>query len=205
MAQYQVDKITASKYGDGDRWRFSINGDWFDAYLALTEADMPQVPALLDLEWKESKTGKQYIVSVDGKGRTGGAGSATVRQAAPAASAAPSAPASARLPESGPRPYDATRDQWILISTIVGHTLDRLDGRIGDDELRELAEGAAKAARAAARVMAGAVTDAARVAVTSAPPPPPTPHSRPAQPTKPMEHPVDQTDFGPGFDDGVPF
>lgn len=201
MAPYNIDKITASKYGDGDRWRIAIGQDWYDLYADFGDDGPPQAPVTLDLEWRESKSGKQYATILGGPRR---APQARRSNPPPAPSSAPPPSAApAPSPAAGPRPYDSTRDQWILISTIVGHTLDRFEGRISADELVELATGAAKAARAAARVMLGANTDAARAAVQQEPEPAPR---RPAPaPAAEVGDPEDPRNTGPDFEDDIPF
>ena len=72
MSHVHINRITPSKYGDGDRWRLEIDGEWYDAYLtaeagSLTAGDY-------DVEFKTSpKTGKVYAVAIDGMYRTQGA------------------------------------------------------------------------------------------------------------------------------------
>lgn len=205
MAQYNIDKITASKYGDGDRWRIAIGQDWYDLYADFGDDGPPQAPVTLDLEWRESKSGKQYATILGGPRK---APQARRSNPPPAPSSAPPPSAApAPSPSAGARPYDSTRDQWILISTIVGHTIDKFGTKVNDDDLVGLAVGAAKAARAAARVMLGANTDAARAAVQAEPEPEPAPR-RPAPvqaPAAELGDPEDPRNTGPDFDDDIPF
>lgn len=81
MSYVHISRIAPSKYGDGDRWRLEIDGEWYDAYLT-PDASAVQ-PGEHEVEFKTSpKTGKVYAVAIDGRYRTGGG---QQRQAAPPA------------------------------------------------------------------------------------------------------------------------
>jgi hypothetical protein len=215
MAAYNVTRITPSKYGNGDRWRFEIEGEWYDAYLSQAAAEITAGDH--DIEWKTSqKTGKHFIVAVDGRYRT-------TQQAAspptpPPASGAPAPRAHvASAASGGPAPSQPhQRDMWIFAAGLANHIIGAMGPHdYGDDELASLARRCALAARAAARVFDGAGVDQARAAIaTPAAPPPRAAPPRPAHPPQPAGDPDDPRNFGsdPGepvggapFDDDIPF
>ena len=198
MAQYDISRISPSKYGDGDRWRVQIDGDWYDAYLTADAGELQ--PGTYDVEFRTSpKTGKHYIVAIDGRYRTTQrAGGAAQRTQTPGP-APRSAPAAA--PAVGaPAPSSGHKDMWICATSILQAVLDQGE----EDDLVELAKRAALAARAVARVFEGAGADQARAVLDAAPPAPP-PRSRAPNPPQPEGDPEDPRNTGPDFDDDIPF
>jgi hypothetical protein len=189
MSLVHITRITPSKFGDGDRWRLEIDGEWYDAYLT---ADAGQLPAGdYDVEFKTSpKTGKVYAVAIDGRYRTQGGAQRPQQapQAVPGSAprAAP-APASAAPAES----KAGAKDMWIMATSILQAVIAK-DG-CAHGNLVDLAREAANAARAAQRVFDGTPLDAARAAVRG-------PHPKPA----PVD-PDDPRETGPDFDDDIPF
>lgn len=190
MSHVHINRITPSKYGDGDRWRLEIDGEWYDAYLtpdagSLTAGDY-------DVEFKTSpKTGKVYAVAIDGKYRTqgGGARPQQAPQAIPGSAPAPRAPApSAAAPAESKA---GAKDMWIMATSIMQAVIAQNGCAAGN--LVDLAREAANAARAAQRVFDGAPMDAVKAAVR-----PPHPQPAPVDPGDPRE-------TGPDFDDDVPF
>lgn len=198
MSEYNIDQITPSKYGDGDRWRIRIGEDWYDLY---ADADsVPQAPCTLALEWKQSKSGKEYA-TIPGARR---APQARSQSAPPRTSGSAPRTPPGPSPSAGPREYDPTRDQWIVVSTIIGHWIDTHP----DLRLADLNDLAAHAATAAAKVRyvltGGAAVQAARAAVEAAPDPAPRrPAPKPAQAE--LGDPDDPRNTGPDFDDDIPF
>ena len=198
MSVYHVEQITPSKWGNGDRWRVKIDGEWYDGYFQATEADLPQCPVDVELEWRQStKTGKDYISALGnlraaprGAQRSNGPRPATTPPA-PGPRAAGPAPAA-----GGGREYDPSRDQWILVSAIVGHWIDAHPA-MTLDQLGELASTAAAAALKVRRHLAGApAVEAAKAAVASRPA---------AKPAPELGDPDDPRNTGADFDDDIPF
>ena len=191
MSHVHINRITPSKYGDGDRWRLEIDGEWYDAYLtaeagSLTAGDY-------DVEFKTSpKTGKVYAVAIDGKYRTQGGGA---RPQQPAQAIPGSAPRQALATHSAPpAPAESkagAKDMWIMATSIMQAMIAHAD--IDRSDVVALARDAANAARAAQRVFDGAPMDAVKAAVR-----PPHPQPAPVDPGDPRE-------TGPDFDDDVPF
>lgn len=189
MSYVHISRIAPSKYGDGDRWRLEIDGEWYDAYLT-PDASAVQ-PGEHEVEFKTSpKTGKVYAVAIDGRYRTGGG---QQRQAAPRP-----APGSARRPATPPPAAPAetkpgAKDMWIMATSIMQAVIGQAGCAPGN--LVDLAREAANAARAAARVFEGAPVDTARAALRPAP----------AGPAVPEGDPEDPRNTGPDFDDDIPF
>lgn len=202
MSYVHINRIAPSKYGDGDRWRLEIDGEWYDAYLT-PDASAVQ-PGEHEVEFKTSpKTGKVYAVAIDGRYRTGGGQqrqAAPVARPAPGSAPRPAAPAAAAPAETKP---DA-KDMWIMATSIMQSVLAH-GGTPQWETLPELARAAANAARAAARVFDGAPVDTARAALAAAAPA----RSRAPTPPQPEGDPDDPRNFGsdPGepFDDDIPF
>lgn len=192
MSYVHINRIAPSKYGDGDRWRLEIDGEWYDAYLT-PDASAVQ-PGEHEVEFKTSpKTGKVYAVAIDGRYRTGGG---QQRQAAPVARPAPG---SARRPATPPPAAPAetkpgAKDMWIMATSIMQAVIAQ-GGLAAAASLSDLAREAANAARAAARVFEGAPVDAARAALRPAP----------TGPAVPEGDPEDPRNTGPDFDDDIPF
>jgi hypothetical protein len=197
MATYAISHVSPSKYGDGDRWRIQIDGEWYDAYLTPEAGEIQ--PGDHEVEFKTSpKTGKHYIVAVDGRYRTTQrAGGVAQRPQAPAP--APRAPSPVAPAVAAPAPKSEHREMWIMATSILQAVIAQ--GETGD--LVELAKTAATAARAAARVFDAAPVDAARAALEAAPPAP-APRGR-ANPPQPEGDPADPRNTGPDFDDDIPF
>ena len=190
MSYVHISRIAPSKYGDGDRWRLEIDGEWYDAYLTPDARDIQ--PGEHEVEFKTSpKTGKVYAVAIDGRYRTGGG---QQRQAAPRP-APGSAPRPATPPTAAPaETKPGAKDMWIMATSIMQSVLAH-GGTPQWETLPELARAAANAARAAARVFEGAPVDAARAALRPAP----------AGPAVPEGDPEDPRNTGPDFDDDIPF
>jgi hypothetical protein len=190
MSIVHVSRITPSKFGDGDRWRLEIDGEWYDAYLSPDAAELQAGDH--DVEFKTSpKTGKAYAVAVDGRYRTGGAQRAPQRSnVVPGSLPARPAPVPtvAALPaETKP----GAKDMWIMATSICQAVIAQPGVEIAKGDLVELAREAANAARAAQRVFDGAPLDAVRAAVRPAP--------------APQADPEDPRQAGPDFDDDIPF
>lgn len=208
MSYVHISRIAPSKYGDGDRWRLEIDGEWYDAYLTPDARDIQ--PGDHEVEFKTSpKTGKVYAVAIDGRYRTGGG---QQRQAAPVARPAPgSAPRPAAPPAAPPaETKPGAKDMWIMATSIIQAVIAQAGCSSGN--LVDLAREAANAARAAARVLEGAPVDTARAALAAAAPGPA--RSRAPNPPQPDGDPDDPRNFGsdpgePGgglpFDDDIPF
>ena len=195
MSYVHISRITPSKFGDGDRWRLEIDGEWYDAYLTPEVADLQ--PGVHEVEFKTSpKTGKAYAVAIDGRFRTGINGGPRAPQAPQAAPrTTPGAVAAPRM--AGPGPAEAkpgAKDMWIMATSIVQAMIAQ--GGVEMDSLVALAREAANAARAAARVFDGAPVDAVRAAIRPAPV---------APQAGPLGDPDDPRNAGPDFDDDIPF
>ena len=192
MSYVHISRIAPSKYGDGDRWRLEIDGEWYDAYLTPDARDIQ--PGEHEVEFKTSpKTGKVYAVAIDGRYRTSGwqqRQAAPVARPSPGSAPRPAAPAAAAPAETKP----GAKDMWIMATSIMQSVLAH-GGTPQWETLPELARAAANAARAAARVFEGAPVDTARAALRPAP----------AGPAVPEGDPEDPRNTGPDFDDDIPF
>ena len=124
MSLVHITRIMPSKYGDGDRWRLEIDGQWYDAYLTPDAQQLE--PGDHDVEFKTSpKTQKVYAVAIDGRYRTQGAAQrpqyptqavpGSAPRAAPAA--APAAPAAA--PAAPAESKAGAKDMWIMATSIL--------------------------------------------------------------------------------------
>jgi hypothetical protein len=213
MSLVYISKFTPSKYGDGDRWRVEIDGEWYDAY--LNPAASAVQPGDHEVEFKTSpKTGKHYIVAIDGMYRTSRDGAPRQAPSSPPPGDRP--PPVGRAPTAGPALPAAAphqRDMWIFAAGLANHIIAAAgpEGEWTGQRLTDLARNVATAARAAARVFDGAAVDSARAAI--APPAAPAAARRP-NPPQPEGDPEDPRNFGsdPGepvggvpFDDDIPF
>jgi hypothetical protein len=206
MSIVHVSRITPSKFGDGDRWRLEIDGEWYDAYLTPEAAGL--TAGDYDVEFKTSpKTGKSYAVAINGMFRTNGAQRAPQRSnVVPGSLPARPAPVPtvAALPaETKP----GAKDMWIMATSICQAVIAKGESW-EHGALVELAREAANAARAAARVFDGAPLDAVRAAVTlpnSAELGRPYATADRATARTPQADPEDPRQAGPDFDDDIPF
>lgn len=191
MSYVNVERFGPSdKYNEaGDHFRLSIDGQWYSAYLT---PDAYVEPGEHEVEFKTSpKTGKVYVVSIDGRFRKppgGGQRGAPPRsQAIPGSLPARPAPAAPAAVPAETKP--GAKDMWIMATSIMQAMIAQ--GGVGHANLVDLAREAANAARAAARVFDGAPLDAVRAAVRPAP--------------VPQADPEDPRQAGPDFDDDIPF
>ena len=191
MSHVHINRITPSKFGDGDRWRLEIDGEWYDAYLTPDAAQIE--PGDHDVEFKTSpKTGKVYAVAIDGRYRTQGAAQRPQQAPQPVPGSAPrAAPAPAPATSTWADAKPGAKDMWIMATSILQAVIAK-DG-CAHGNLVDLAREAANAARAAQRVFDGAPMDAVKAAVR-----PPHPKPAPADPDDPRE-------TGPDFDDDISF
>lgn len=196
MSYVHINRIAPSKYGDGDRWRLEIDGEWYDAYLT-PDASAVQ-PGVHEVEFKTSpKTGKAYAVAIDGRFRTGINGGPRAPQAPQAAPRTTPGPVAAPRMAGSALPAETkpgAKDMWIMATSIMQAVIAQ-GGLAAAASLSDLAREAANAARAAARVFEGAPVDAARAALRPAP----------AGPAVPEGDPEDPRNTGPDFDDDIPF
>lgn len=190
MSLVHVSRISPSKFGDGDRWRLEIDGEWYDAYLTPDAASIQAGDH--EIEFKTSpKTGKHYIVAVDGRYRTGG-----VQRPATAPRPVPGSaprPAAAPAPPMPAETKPGQKDMWIMATSIMQAVIAQSGCASGN--LVDLAREAANAARAAARVFEGAGVDRALAAMAAPRQPAPEPEGDPGDPRN----------TGPDFDDDIPF
>ena len=196
MSYVHISRITPSKFGDGDRWRLEIDGEWYDAYLTPEAADLQ--PGVHEVEFKTSpKTGKAYAVAIDGRFRTGINGGPRAPQAPQAAPRTTPGPVASPRMAGSALPAEAkpgAKDMWIMATSIMQAMIAQ--GGVEMDSLVALAREAANAARAAARVFDGAPVDAVRAAIRPAPV---------APQAGPLGDPDDPRNAGPDFDDDIPF
>jgi len=201
MSTFNVVAITPSKFGEGDRWRIKLEDDWYDAYLSADAGAIQ--PGEHALEWKTSqKTGKHFIVAVDGGYRTSPG-------SRPAAPLAPPGPAPGPRPQavSMPAASNGQKDMWIMATSILQAMIARPEPVL---DIVELARLAASAGRAAARVFDGAPVDVLRQVLAGPPSttgslPPKAPMPTPNNPPQGAGDPSDPRNTGPDFDDDIPF
>jgi hypothetical protein len=200
MTQYTIESIRPSKYGE-DRWRVSIGGEWYDAYLSCNEGELPQCPITTEVEWKQSqKTGKEYIVAIGDLRSAPPQRRQDAPSHRPATAPQASRPAAAVAPVAHPVPAVGTRDEWIVVSTIIGHWIDAHPA-MQQGELAALAVEAATCARRVTRAFSSR-TDEARVVMAK-------PSERVTVQVENPPDPKSEADqrgaVGPDFDDDVPF
>lgn len=197
MSYVRINRITPSKFGEGDRWRLEIDGEWYDAYLTSDAGQLQ--PGDYEVEFKTSpKSGKVYAVAIDGKYRTQGGASRPPAAAQQIPGTAPRAPAPVPTLTMLASQKPGERDMWIMATSICQAVIAKGESW-EHGALVELAREAANAARAAARVFEAAPIDAAKAAA-----------ERPAVPVSKrapalMGDPEDPRNAGPDFDDDIPF
>jgi len=201
MSLVHITRIMPSKYGDGDRWRLEIDGEWHDAYLTPDAAQIE--PGDHEVEFKTSpKTGKYYVVAIDGRYRTQGAQTRPASAPQPVPGSAPRTPPAATR-EAPAESKAGAKDMWIMATSLCQAVLAHGGGHLPN--LVDLAREAANAARAAQRVFDGAPLDAAKAAAERPAVPPHIKAAMQAHLTPAPVDPDDPRETGPDFDDDVPF
>jgi hypothetical protein len=192
MSQHQIDRVAKSRYGGyrlliGDAW-YTYHGD---------PSVIGDCPVVVDIDWIPGAKGGQLEV-----GSINGQAAAAPRQAAPATHPSPSpAPRASAPPAPAPAPV-GTRDQWIIVSTILGHVIDARGSAFDLAELEALTKASVRSAILAHRMFAALASTDGPTAVAAA-----REAMRPAVRPAPAEEPPPDPwrETGPDFDDDVPF